>query len=91
MLYPSRDDRPKREIRSHIRSTILRNETPYPRTTMLVALLFNCALLDTIFDKEDRKEASKKAKEIANSLPISQAITKAIQTTIAAATTGAGG
>jgi len=86
--YPSRDDRPKRELRSKLRSLILRGEQPDLRLTMLICLVYTCALTNTIFDKDERKDARKKVKEIAKPLPITQAITKAIQGAQAAAAAG---
>ncbi|MHB1652965.1 MAG: GOLPH3/VPS74 family protein [Desulfitobacteriaceae bacterium] len=77
--YPSRDDRSEREIRKHLHTMILRGETPDPRTEMLISLVWASGLTDTLFEREERKDARKKVKEIAKFNPIAQGVAKAIQ------------
>jgi len=77
--YPSRDDRPKREILRHLQTVILRGETPDPKTEMLISLVWVCGLTHSVFDSEDRKDASKRIKEIYKLNLIAQAIAKASQ------------
>lgn len=89
--YPMRDDRPKKQIISTIRTIILRRESPDLSKTMLISLIYTCALTNTLFDKEERKDARKQVKEIAKRLPMTKAIIKAIQGAQAAGTHGSAG
>ncbi|AHF05953.1 GOLPH3/VPS74 family protein [Desulfitobacterium metallireducens] len=77
--YPLRDTLLKREIRDRVRLVILREETPSPRTARLIALVHACGLTNTIFDKEERKDARKKVKALAKEDLLVQAIIKTIQ------------
>jgi len=77
--FPSRDDRPKREIIRHLQTVILRGETPDPRTEMLISLVWVCGLTSYLFDPEDRNDARKRMKEIGKLNLIAQAIAKASQ------------
>lgn len=77
--YPLRDDRPKREIRDHLRLIILRGETSTPKRTKLLTLMYACGLTDTLFDKEERKAARKKVKEFAKEDLLAQALIKTIE------------
>ncbi len=77
--YPSRDDRSRKDITSRVCAVVLRREHPDPRTTMLISLVYTCALTNSIFDKDERRDARQRLKEIAKPLPITQAIKKAIQ------------
>lgn len=77
--YPSRDDRPKREILRHLQTVILRGETPDPKTEMLISLVWACGLTNSVFDQEERKDARKRIKEIAKLNHYAQAIAKASQ------------
>jgi Golgi phosphoprotein 3 len=77
--YPLRDDRPRKQLISEIRSLVLRGEQPDRRQMMQIALIYTCALAKVIFDPEERREGRKRIGEIAKQLPVTQAINKAIQ------------
>jgi hypothetical protein len=77
--YPLRDTLLKREIRDRIRLVILRGQTPSPQTAKLIALVHACGLTNTLFDKEERKDARKKFKAFAKEDVLVQAIIKTIQ------------
>lgn len=77
--FPSRDDRPKREIMRHLQTVILRGETPDQKTEMLICLVWVCGLTNSVFDQDDRKEASKRMKEIVKLNLYAQGIAKASQ------------
>ncbi|TGE38541.1 GPP34 family phosphoprotein [Desulfosporosinus fructosivorans] len=77
--YPTRDDRPKREILRHLQTVILRGETPDPKTEMLISLVWASGLGNTVFDSDERKDANKRIKEIAKLNLIAQGIAKASQ------------
>lgn len=77
--YPTRDDRPKREILRHLQTVILRGETLDPRTEMLISLIWVCGLTNSVFDSDERKDARKRIKEIAKGNFFAQGIAKASQ------------
>jgi len=77
--FPSRDDRPKREIIRHLQTVILRGETPDPRTEMLISLVWVCGLTSYVFDPEERKDARIRIKEIGKLNLMALAIAKACQ------------
>lgn len=78
-VYPVRDDRPIKEIRDRVRLTILRGETPSPRTTHLISLIHVSGITHTLFDKDERHEARKKIKSIVKEDLLAQAILQMIQ------------
>lgn len=86
--YPLRDTLLKREIRDRIRLVILRGETPNPRTARIIALVHACGLTNTIFDKEERKDARKKVKALAKEDLLVEAIIKTIQSSNSGAYAG---
>lgn len=87
--YPMRDDRPRKGLISDIRTLVLRGETPDPRQTMQIVLVYTSGLTPMLFDKEERRDARKRMAEIAKPLPVTQAIHKAIQGAQAGAQAGA--
>lgn len=87
-VYPLRDDRPIKEIRDRVRLTILRGETPSPRTAHLISLIHVLGITHTLFDKDERKEARKRIKSIVKEDLLAQAILQAIQGSNIVAYTG---
>lgn len=75
--FPSRDDRPRREIIRHLQTVILRGETPDAKTEMLISLVWVCGLTNYVFEAEERKAARKRIKEIAKVNLIALGIAKA--------------
>lgn len=87
-VYPVRDDRPKKEIRERVRQTILRGETPSPRTAHLISLIHVSGVTHALFDKEERKEARKMIKAMVKEDQLAQAILQTIQGSNIGAYTG---
>lgn len=77
--YPLRDIRAKKDILDRLQKVLLRGETAKPRTEKLIGLVSACSLTPSLFDKEERKDASKKAKEITKEDVLAEAVKKAIQ------------
>lgn len=82
------DDRPIKEIRDRVRLTILRGETPSPRTAHLISLIHVSGTTHTLFDKDERKEARKKIKSIVKEDLLAQVILQTIQSSNIGAYTG---
>ncbi len=84
--YPTVDGAPEAETREKLRAVLLGGESPDPSTAVLVSLLKACNLLNSLFAKEERKQADQRAKEIAKGNYAGEAVSKAVQEVSEAAT-----
>jgi len=69
--YPTLNPIPELETRDHIHKSVLMHITPNDKLKTLIALMYDCKLLNEVFPKENREDAKKKIKEMIKDLPIS--------------------
>lgn len=88
--YPEKDPGPERDARHRVRAAVLEGADCDARTSMLIVLIQACELVHEVFDKSERKTASKRIKEISEGEDIGKAVSNhvaAIQAAIAASVT----
>lgn len=62
--YPTADASVERELHEQIRAVLLTDESPDPRTVVLISLLRSCKLLDGTFSKDERRVANDRAEAV---------------------------
>ncbi|ASN04805.1 GOLPH3/VPS74 family protein [Virgibacillus necropolis] len=57
--YPANQEIPEQEIRNRVHASLFGDEKPNARTAMLLSLIKSCNLVDEVFSKDKKKEATR--------------------------------
>ncbi|WP_347861960.1 GPP34 family phosphoprotein [Salimicrobium sp. PL1-032A] len=82
--YPTQDASYEEEIRKNLAEALESEETPEPRTLILLSLIDACDLVKEVFPKEEAKKNKKKIKKLAKQNPYGKAVNQAVEATHAA-------
>lgn len=77
--YPTRDEQPEQDIRSHIKKVVLGGIAASEEDIALLSLVQACELSNEVFDKNERKEATKRIEELVEGQKIGNAIKQIVQ------------
>lgn len=78
--YPVRDTGRLRDVRDHVRRSVMGETDVTPATAVLISLASACGVLDRLFAREERREARRRAREIVRG----EALGRAVRDTVAA-------
>ncbi|ASK64099.1 hypothetical protein CFK37_19035 [Virgibacillus phasianinus] len=77
--YPTDKEIPEQEIRNRVHASLFGDEKPNARTAILLSLIKSCNLVDEIFSKDERKEATKRLDRISKNNDYGKAVKTSIE------------
>jgi hypothetical protein len=76
--FPTSDPDPEAELRGRLRDIVLTGAEPDARTLLLLSLVKACNLTDSLFSKDERKQAKRRLEELVNDEQLGKAVGGAI-------------
>jgi golgi phosphoprotein 3 len=76
--FPTSDPDPESELRGRLRDVVLTGAEPDVRTLLLLSLVKACSLTDSLFAKEERKQAKRRIEELVDDEQLGRAVGGAI-------------
>lgn len=77
--YPTDKEIPEQEIRNRVHASLFGDEKPNVRSAMLLSLIKSCNLVDEVFSKDEKKEATKRMDEIIKNHDYGKAVKASIE------------
>jgi golgi phosphoprotein 3 len=82
--YPTSNPVPEATVRNRIRAVVLADAEPDSRTLLLLSLINACNLTDTVFTREEQKQATRRIKELVEGEQFGTAVGRAVTEVTAA-------
>jgi NAD(P)-dependent dehydrogenase (short-subunit alcohol dehydrogenase family) len=76
--FPTSDPGPEAVVRGRLRDVVLAGEEPDTRTLLLLSLVNGCGLADSLFAKDERKQARRRVKELVEGEQFGKAVSGAV-------------
>lgn len=77
--YPTDQEIPEQEIRNRVHTSLFGDKKPNARTAMLLSLIKSCNLVDEVFSKDEKKEATKLMDKIIKNHDYGKAVKASIE------------
>ncbi|WP_174612741.1 GOLPH3/VPS74 family protein [Virgibacillus ihumii] len=77
--YPTDQKIPEQEIRNRVHASLFGDKKPNARTAMLLSLIKSCNLVDEVFSKAEKKEATKRMDNIIKNHDYGKAVKASIE------------
>jgi golgi phosphoprotein 3 len=87
--YPTDDPLPEQSVRERIRTAVLGDASPDPRTATLISIAKACSVLDNLFTREECKQTKRRVEEIIQGETLGKAVKDTVDAINAAANAAA--